>query len=203
MLQRVFGIKGTVPAKQLSGEVGVSFPLFMGREYRFLEGWNTFSGRIAVAASVGNVSGVRFRNPAGSNAIAVIEKLVYFTFPVANETPSINFLGPPTIDPGDIGGFVSNTLGLDGRTNAGNLPGRNNSCIISGKNNNPTTFGLTIMQYAVLSGQSLDLVFTDIQELPVTPGSMYDIYPSSLNQGLICSFLWRERQLEQSEVTQS
>jgi hypothetical protein len=46
-----------------------------------------------------------------------------------------------------------------------------------------------------------DVITTDIQELPLLPGDAYQMLATTLNQRAICSFMWRERLLEESERT--
>src|SRR5260370_12541687 len=74
-LQKLFGIKGSSPVSTMAPEVMPIHPLFNGVENRYLDGWNRFGADFnqpAVAASQG---GIRLRNPATSNVIAIFEKI--------------------------------------------------------------------------------------------------------------------------------
>ena len=42
MLQKLSGVKGNAPVRQLAGEVMAVLPIFNGAENRYLEGWNRF-----------------------------------------------------------------------------------------------------------------------------------------------------------------
>src|SRR2546427_12501654 len=74
-LTRLFQMKGASAAPQLASEIQPSFQLFAGIENRVLENWDRFSNAFNQAATPAVFSTLRFRNPAGSNAIAVFEKL--------------------------------------------------------------------------------------------------------------------------------
>src|SRR6516225_4576312 len=73
-LQKLTGIKGRASVRQLGTEILPVFSMPLGNEFRYLEGWNRFGLGFLVAGVAANLSGLRFRNPAGSNVIAVIEK---------------------------------------------------------------------------------------------------------------------------------
>jgi len=77
LLQKLFSMKGGPPAPQLASEITASVPLFHGAENRYLESWERFGIGSQVAALAANNDVARLRNPAGSNVIAVIEKLQF------------------------------------------------------------------------------------------------------------------------------
>src|SRR5437879_1331505 len=76
-LQKVFAMKGEPPAPQLAGEISPNFQLFSGVENRYLEAWDRFAAGVNVAPVAGNLSGIRLRNPAGSNIVAVLERVTF------------------------------------------------------------------------------------------------------------------------------
>src|SRR5437763_11360751 len=74
-LQKLLGMKGEPPAPQLASEIAATLSFFYGAEMRFIESWNIYGINAEASAAVGNSSGVRLRNPAASNVIAVIQRL--------------------------------------------------------------------------------------------------------------------------------
>src|SRR5713226_1397388 len=99
MLQKLFSIKGGVPAKQLAGEITPAFTLFSGAEHRYLESWGLFASSIIQAAVAAQFSQVQWRNPPGSNVIAVFHMLV--ATGQAADQPLVQLL-PSTVDLGTI-----------------------------------------------------------------------------------------------------
>src|SRR6266403_5793977 len=76
-LQKLFGIKGTPPVRQVAGEIQPSYPLASGEEDRWLQGWNTFWASTAgIVGAAGNTPVFRMTNDVGSNIIAIIEKIL-------------------------------------------------------------------------------------------------------------------------------
>jgi hypothetical protein len=190
MLQKLFGIKGTVPTKQLAGEVAPAFPLFNGVENRYLETWDRFGVSGAQSGAVGNNSGFRLRNPTGSNVIAVVEQL-RFEVDTANSPISIE-IGPMTTD----GATVLTPRGLDPR-------GRTLSTMLATTGNALATLGAAaaIGFGEGQAGVHLDLIQDENQELPLLPGQGLNILTAGTNLLLRVSCLWRERFLEESERT--
>src|SRR5258707_13299714 len=74
-LQKLFSMKGGPPSAQLATEITPNLNLFNGIENRYLESWFRYGAAPGLAAVVGANPGFRFRNPAGSNVIAMVEKL--------------------------------------------------------------------------------------------------------------------------------
>src|SRR5215831_9055081 len=75
-LQKLTSIKGGPPSRQIGSEIMPGWNLPLGNEFRYLEGWNRYSVLVALSTGgVGNISAARFRNLAGSNMIAVFEKI--------------------------------------------------------------------------------------------------------------------------------
>ena len=76
-LQKVFGMKGGPPSRQLGSEIMpvVMFP--WGVEMRYLEGWAMHSWETVIAASPANTNGAQLRNPVGSGLIAVFKKITF------------------------------------------------------------------------------------------------------------------------------
>src|SRR5260370_34272425 len=72
-LQKLFAIKGGPPVRQLGGEIMPVHPLRSGVENLWLEGWNRFVAFTDLTSGVGQIVGVRMRNPIGSNVMGGLE----------------------------------------------------------------------------------------------------------------------------------
>ncbi len=59
--------------------------------------------------------------------------------------------------------------------------------------------GVTIALGVFPAFGSFDFITTDVNEMPLAPGSAYVVYANTLNLGVIVNFQWRERFLEPSE----
>jgi len=195
-LQKVFGIKGPPAVPQLAGEISPALPLFWGAEARYLEGWNRFGVAVGVAAGgAGNRAAVRIRNPLNSGVIAVIEKI----------TVQLNLTDAPQLNFGaavDLGAVITTNTGLDSRGS----PSPN--IVVSSSGNAGALLGIGIWSGIGAANSTLDVIQTDIQELPLAPqvtatlgNGAYTLYANTLNQGIVVSIWWRERVLEDSEKT--
>lgn len=197
-LQKLTGIKGGVPAKQLSGEIMPVFPLFWGSELRYVESWQRFAANLSVSAAAGFPGFAQWRNPTGSNTVAIFEKI---SFANANATAQqMNLYGPQPrqLDYGNTFPAASTFCRLDAR-------GIQNTQLVATWTNSQASVGLPALLIAntVLPATTgfYDYVVTDIQEITLLPGDTLQVGTSNANQILSCDFIWRERQLEESERT--
>ncbi len=193
-LQKLLSMKGQAVMPQLASELQPTFSFFSGAENRYLESWERFGIRQpAAAGGVGNITMCRFLNPAGSNVVAVLEKIFVFEAAADPGGPVLAINAPPS--PAALAGGSNLGAALDPR-------GRPQStCSLSFKNNSAAISGGTVILQMSLGATQLywDIINTDIVEIPVLPGESYDIFANTANQGLTVSTLWRERFLEDSE----
>lgn len=194
-VQKLMSIKGRQPAPlQYSGELGTHLPLFHGRENRYLEGWNSFWTGFDIAAAAGFQSAWRARNPKGSNVVVVFEKLQFWT--TAGDSFDIQN-GPATTD---LGTLNTNTqAAMDGRTNP-------QPSLQTSQQNTANRAGTPQLagfagRVAAAANVAIDYILTDIQEIVVTPGFAIEVLPATLNERMILNAIWRERTLEESELT--
>lgn len=194
-VQKLFGIKGEVPIGSLAGELVVSHNLQSGRENRYIEGWNSFFFRTAIAAGgAGNVNGIQLRNPAGSNVIAVIEKISYTCG--AGVTGSLLLSGGANST--DLNTAFANTNArMDPRGNP------QPTIIMSSQNNTAAIAPLNAGLWAgnLAQSQQVDIIVTDIQEVALLPGDCLRLVNNVLNASFDASWIWRERFLEEAERT--
>src|SRR5260370_10296088 len=83
-LQKMLSMKGGPPSAQLATEIGTQFQFPLGVEFRNLESWFRYGAAPGLPAVAAANAVFRFRNPAGSNVVAVVEKLA---FPGLNLAP--------------------------------------------------------------------------------------------------------------------
>ena len=190
-LQKLFQLKGGPPAAQLASEVMPVFPFFAGRETRFLEGWSTFGHVRAVAAVAAVAGAMRIRNPVGSNLIAVFEK-ISASGGAAGDQPVLQLQATT----GDlITPFFLSPLRWDARQ------GQVSSALQMSDSSGGSVIGLQAkMQGAYAANLIYDFINTDVAELPLLPGDAIQVQALTVNQQFAVSWLWRERQLEESEL---
>jgi hypothetical protein len=189
-LQKLLAIKGAAVTAVLSTEIQPQITLFHGIETRYLEGWSLFGVSVVINATVGQTDAVRLRNPAGSNVIAVVEKIVTLgnvggEFQISAGVTSLDLTT----------GFSA--VPLDPR--AGNV-GSNLS--LSSAINSPGPLGLGVFARtnspANVDGQA---ILYDNQEIPLLPGSAIQVAEGVANVTMTLTLKWRERFLEDSERT--
>jgi hypothetical protein len=194
-LQKLLAIKGPPPVRQVGGEIVPAFTIFYGAENRYLEGWNRFG----VAGSAGPVAAqpnnFRFRNPAKSGVIAVIEKITFSS--AANDLLAggrILSAGVlPTIDLT----VAQNGFQIDLRQGDPNT--LNSACRTSrdtGSSPNTNTFWLA----QVLANTPVDVMVDENQEYVVAPGDVLQFDSTTVNTKCTLAWLWRERPIEESEL---
>lgn len=185
--QKFLSIKGRQPAPlTFSGEIGAFWPLMHGVENRYLEAWFRYGFSFVAPAVAAQVTDVMIRNPAGSNVIAVIEKLVL------REAANDNFLigvQPQAAD------FASsqNVAGSRLDPRGPNAP----TLHVSSTNNIAAT--LANMNIGVIANTDREVILTDDQEITLLPGDAMVLVNSVVNNQFAVSWLWRERALEESE----
>jgi len=84
-LQKLFGIKGSPPAPQLSSDIQTSHSFFSGQENRYPESWYLYGVPKAFAASAANRNQFRIRNGVTSGVIAVVSMIHLSNNGAANE----------------------------------------------------------------------------------------------------------------------
>lgn len=190
-IQKIFSMKGLSAMRQVSGECMPVLNFFRGAEDRFHEAWARFGEATSLAASAGNTSGVRFRNPAGSNYAITIESLVISE--TVTDTPSIVF-GTIGTDLTTIISTVGNRL--DARQGLGASQG-----IFSSQNNTPVIagFGFPLYLPSMLANTPFSPITDENQELTLLPGDGIQVITGAVNISLRVGLITRERLLEESE----
>jgi hypothetical protein len=193
-LQKLFAMKGGPPAPQLATEITPSFPLFSGAENRYLEAWDRYAAGVNVGPAAANMSGVRLRNPAGSNVVAVLERVSMNE--AQNDVIAVRW-GTQGADLAVVQALNFNRL--DSRSRPGP------TLIFSNQATAPAvpvlTNQFTIEAADLLGHTSYVLMNDENQELVMLPGDAIQIEATTVNQNLRVFIWWRERFLEDSERT--
>jgi hypothetical protein len=186
-LQKLFGMKGGPPAPQLATEVQPVHSLFSGVENRVLESWERFSITLGPTGGAGQQAAVRLRNPAGSNLIAVIEKVTLASGASQNVAMQIQQTG---VDLTTLA--VMTGARLDARSRP--TP----SAIMSSTTNYVSASRINWeSQFPANSG--VDEILDNDQELTLLPGDDMTWFSGVVAVQLLVSVMWRERFLEDSE----
>lgn len=193
-VQKLLSMKGPAALVTVSDEMMpiIKMADLTAVEDRYLMSWNRFGVFVGQAAGgVGTFADFRFRNPAASNVVAVFERI--FFFPSAG-----NLADAPQLATGslaaDLGTAVSlATASLDARTSPGSA--------LTASRGTPTGTSVPakfeISFTATIGGG--DFIWDVDHEIPLFPGWALEVISNVANQGSTCSFLWRERFLEESE----
>ncbi len=193
--QKLLSLKGAASVRSLVPEIGGVWNLFHGAENRYLEGWDRFAVTHAFLASAANLNEMRIRNPVGSNLIAVIEKIIFSNSSGGNDQYNVS---AATVG-ADLATIISTaTIGpWDNRGRSG--PGMILSFTQAAANNN--LGGTQKWAGNAPTSQAIEVIGTDIAEIPLAPGSAIEIENATLNVPSAFSIWWRERFLEDSERT--
>lgn len=192
-IQKLFGIKGGPPAAQLSSEIAVNHQLASGSENRYLEGWNLVSATYQTAVTAGGASaGFRFRNPATSNAVAVIISATYYDILAS----PVNGLGTFVIGVGgDLGTAQAAPTTWDPRFGVGSV------LIVSSSITSPAALtSPAVIKFFSYPANVLTTLLEPQVEVPLLPGRTLQITSDAQtgSQPLV-NVTWRERFLEDSE----
>lgn len=176
---------------QLASEMQPVMPFFSGVENRFLESWDRFGFAIVGAATVGQTDGVRLRNPTGSGVVAVLEKMRVSSALQQEIDVSV---GPAAAD-------------LTTASFGGSVEARQRARSTSVPSSSVASPGalLNIIDRVGVPGATafaeVELINTVDQELQILPGWGLQVQSTLNNANLSVSWLWRERALEDSELT--
>ena len=192
-LQKITGIKGSVPTPQLAGEISSNIPFCSFPSDYVHQGWDYFGVQLPQAGQAANNSAVRLRNPAGSNVLAVILK--GFSALLQGEVSGNFLLDYNNPDGGNLTTVVPFSVqNLDARA-------RPTPSLIFSRQNAYVTTGVNIWQAGCLGNQGYDVIVDPSHALTLLPGTSYTFSNSNLNQAVRWNVWWIERYLEESERT--
>lgn len=196
-LQKALSLKGGPPSPQLSTDIQAAIAIEQGLENRYLQSWDRFGHNGVQAAVAAIQSAIRYRNPAGSNIVAVFEKIT-----LISNAGTINQvgaqLGPIAVDYATSAAATLARLDARGRPNTGLQISRTGA---AAEVDVGFSFATAFLGAAAGALPMYDVILTDDQEIPLLPGDALQIVCSTVNIGIQSAVLWRERTLEESERT--
>ncbi len=189
LIQKLLSMKGTATLQTFSSEMQATISMFFGVENRYLELWDRFANGVLIAAGgLGISTGVRLRNPGGSNVISVVELCCVTNAVALADSCSLRF-GATALDLAAV--QPSGSSGLDSRGRA--AP----TLILS--SGTASNLGRDFGKRSFVASGSADFILDENQEIPLLPGQAVEIDQVTANQQLAVSYVWRERLLEESE----
>lgn len=189
-LQKHFSMKGEAPAPQLASEITTSLAIHNEGESLYLEGWETFCYSLTLVSGAGTFNSWRLRNTLGSNVVALFTKVAFCETGAANGGFQLQY-GQPGVDLATSQQNIIRSLDPRGRPNS--------SLLASSNVGAQTQIGSNIDARVLLVATSVDLLFDNIHEIVLPPGSAVQIQATTANESEIATFWWRERPLEESE----
>ncbi len=194
-LQKALSMKGGPPAAQLSSEIQPNLQFLSGTENRYLESWNMFGSAGGFGFVAGQVNGWQLKNPAASNVIGVVEKLL-IAESVSEAFPNFLLI---TMDTNKAA--FSAAVGarcLDNRPVKGSATTLGANLQASTQVNTAATGGV-IAALPLQANIIFPFITTDDQEIPLLPGDSLVVTTGAVSSVLYVSVQWRERFLEDSE----
>jgi hypothetical protein len=191
-MQKLLSMKGPASLTQLAGEMQAVFPFFSGVENRYLESWHRFGVLMQIAAAAANQSAFRLRNPAGSNVIAVFEKILDQNNSAGAETDGLS-QGAAGVDLATPFAFTTTRLDPRGQQNP--------TLILSQQNTTVSAPSLAdaFLTWNMPANTNQDLILYENAEFTLFPGDAIQLFSKNVNLPLSTGFIWRERYLEDSE----
>lgn len=193
-IQKLFGMKGPPPAPQLSGDIQMSHAFFHGAENRRLESWNLWAAAVTVNPGAGNIGAVEVRVPPNTNVLVVIEKVAFSQSQAAAAGQEVDLStgsGAPNL------GTVFSSAPRDTR-----IPGTSQPTAVAATQSGAAVASDFIIGRAiVLPGTTYDFIVDEDQQVVITPSNTIRLVTTLANAGFAVTIWWRERALEEGEVT--
>ncbi len=191
-LQKSLQLKGGPPSAQLASEVMPILAFFRGAEDRSLESWYRFASWAQCVATVAAHGVAQLRNPKTSGAIVVVERISF-----NNQTNAdLITLSIGTNDTDLLANSALALLDIRSQRRAGASAKSTNQSNATGI---PIEFAFAAV--GILLNQEFSFITTENQEIVLAPGDELKVFGNSSNSALNINFIWRERALEDSEVS--
>lgn len=207
-LQKLLGMKGPAVMAQLASDLQPVLPFVHGIENDYLSSWNHFGQHEVVASpGAGLIGAVRLRNPAGSNMIAVIKKVIFFDrLNAVTQDWRISYGHLNTAFAGilaDLGAVRTYTsapgAALDTRSAV------NSQMVVTDGNIGAAGIGNSVWAGAGTGASGamalVEAISKDADQLPLLPNDTLTLWSNFQNQNFSIVFWWKERFLEDSERT--
>lgn len=195
-LQKWSNVKAPI-RENLGSEIVPTLSMYTGVENRYLDGWNRFGVAGTLAAVGAQVSGIQYRNPKGSNVVAVFEKIR-----IGNSSATASLIlctnGATTSDLTTLNSTSSTRFDPRGNPSPVILVSSQNAAAIAGLTN---PFEGPFVGIVAGVTPMVDLIVHEEQEIPLLPGDALRFVTNAVNTEIRVITVWRERVLEESELT--
>jgi len=185
-LQKIFAIKVSPPVRQLGGEIMPVHQVASGVEHRAMEGWDRFAASVNAPGAPGTNAGVQLRNPVGSGALVVIEKIV-----LSSTTSGVMHISQAVFTLNLLNVFVG--FRMDSR-------GRPQSAAVPSSSSGTTDLAVQQQSHNLVANVDNYLIANENQEWPLLPGDTLRFVAVTVNVNMDVELIWRERTLEESEA---
>jgi hypothetical protein len=192
-LQKIFGIKGSPPVRQVAGEITPNVTMFYGPENRFMESWTRYGLGFSMGPVAAQIDNARLRNPANSNVLVVLEKIL-ISF-ANNDNWAFGRQNPGTLPTTDL---TAPRKGFSLDLRQGDSFVQSSALIVSSDTGQSPVSQSFLIGFA-LANTSIDLIVDDDHKIAMLPGEVLEFSSGTVNQRCNISLLWRERGLEESE----
>jgi hypothetical protein len=188
-LQKLLGMKGSPPSPQLAGDIQPGIALFHGMENRFLESWRLYAASFNLGPTAAQTEACQIKNPTGSNAIGVIESVIFGSPGADFVTVSTSFNDPANLTNVFIATAMDPRQGTAG-----------SSMLISGSAGGIVDLGFVVKRIRV-AATSVELINDEHQQWLLLPTQAHRLRQETVNTTMVVSIVWRERALEEGERT--
>lgn len=196
-LQKLLGIKGSPPVRQVGGEIMPIFTVFYGAENRFLEAWYRYGFAFDQPAVGGLTTAVRVRNPTASGILTVLESIKLWSAGAQNL--QIRQRANSVVD-ADLG-TGTNIFSMEQRTKP--TPISNQQFASTHLSTDLAGNQQGTLMYMIpmpAGGNVVELINDENQEIVIDPGQWLNFFGDLANTRWVMSLTWRERQIEESET---
>jgi hypothetical protein len=191
-IQKLLSMKGPVTLESINPELHPVLQTYHGIEELVHQGWDMFGTAFTQNAVAAQFPAQRFRNPTGSNIVAVFTKIA-----VGSTTGLFADLTVQALNTDLSTTPALNLVGLDTR-------GRNAPSL---KYSNEVAVGtvnlanIIARDFTAVSAPMADFIKTREQGIPLLPGNCIQVTGPTANNSLVVAWRWQERFLEESERT--
>src|SRR5437879_1103854 len=192
-IQKIFSMKGGVPTRQLSGEVMATFQIDKSTalENRSIHSVRSFAYPARVTGGVAQLAAVRFRNPTGSNVVAILEKFLITGTTTDTIRATRGATGTGDLTTNDSANQCIRDLRL----------GPVSGAIITSFRTNYVQQAVRWIEVDVAINQNYDVIQKPSDEFVIAPGDLVTIQSTTAAAILDVTVFWRERTLEESELS--
>jgi hypothetical protein len=190
-LQRLLSMKGGPPCPQLATEIQPQMDVeALPVELRFLLGWHLYQSSVTQGASPTNASGVQMRNPLTSGVVAVLTS-IQISIGTSGQVDISQSFGGVTADLTNV--FTGQRVDSRAKTNSTLVPSSFAPVADLG--------GIVFTANLVNTNPPYEFLKKEYDAIPMFPGHTIRVVLQIVNSPLNVHFKWRERPIEEGEVS--